>query len=61
VFCRRQTDHLAISHRKDLEGRIYSGALCKGCIRSFILDMAYVEPDEFESLVAEARGERRGD
>jgi len=37
------------------DGKVYSGALCKGCIRSFILDMAYLEPDEFEKLVEEAR------
>jgi len=50
---------LSVCHRVGWDGKIYSGALCKACIRSFILDMAYAEPLEFEKLIEEARNPPR--
>jgi hypothetical protein len=50
LFCGRDGQPLAVSLSHE-----YEGALCMGCIRSFIFDMAYTDPAEFEKLVVEAR------
>ena len=58
-FCRRPKNEvtLAMSCRKGLDGTVYLGALCTGCIRELVKEMAWMDPDAFEKLVKEARSE----
>jgi hypothetical protein len=49
------TSELCVCKRVDSEGGIHTGALCQDCVRMFILDMAYTDPERFEAMVAEAR------
>jgi hypothetical protein len=59
LFCGRTDQPLAVSQGALADGTHYTGALCLGCIRTFILDMAWTDPDEFNKMVAEARNPNR--
>ena len=57
AFCSQKQGaaQLCICYGVDNSGKEHKSALCKDCIRIFLLEMARAEPAEFEKLVAEAR------
>jgi hypothetical protein len=57
AFCSQKQGaaQLCICYGVDKDGKEHKSALCKECIRIFLLEMATTEPEEFEKLVAEAR------
>ncbi len=62
-FCglHRDSTKLHVSVGFDWEGNQTSGALCEGCIRVFIINMAHSDREKFDALVEEARNWKPGD
>jgi len=60
-FCRMTAKDLCVCHRVDDQGKIYTGALCRSCVRTFLFDWAYTDPEYFEQTVKDARDWRPED
>lgn len=56
AFCRATSPRkLAICKSINMDGNMLTGVLCRDCIRTFILEMAWTDPEEFEKLIVEAK------
>ena len=64
VFCGRSKDDadgFQFCFSTSFAGEAHYGALCEGCIRLFIIEMAYSNREKFEQTVEEARNWKPGD
>jgi hypothetical protein len=55
-LCREEkaSTELCVCIRRDSSGKKHKGALCKSCIRGFLLEMSVTDPAEFDSFIKEA-------
>jgi hypothetical protein len=61
ALCRLGKDrvYLNICVRVDDDGTVHKGAVCTECMRFYILELATMNPSEFEKLIEDARNAQK--